>query len=585
MTDNKNNKTEHYRRTGLRFVFFTTPVFVFFFLYISIARSFNLTDFSNLALGLGIFHMATVEILSYRYIKGLVEVNRHQVRSLLWLLIFNNLPFFCFWIYQLGELRSIMYIAGITSTMALFSIASFRQSLLYNALMSLLMLLGAYMALLAGKIDTIGSDIAHVAILFSVSTWLSFLADVFTKQRHKLGEVVRDLNDSKTDLADESAAKSEFLAKMSHEIRTPMNGVLGMLQLLMVDETQTQRLHYLQTAHNSGRALLSVMDDILDFSKIEAKRLQLERIPFDIHQLLQECITVFTPNANEKNLQLDMTIEPGSPRWVYGDPTRIRQIFINLLSNAVKFTDKGGVILTAAALSNDSEQVNWKISVIDTGIGITADQQKTLFESFKQADSSTTRRFGGTGLGLSICKELAELMGGSVKLQGQRLVGSCFTVMLPLEKVADDQLPELSYANGKTQAYFQQGLTALVVDDNAVNRMVIHAMLNKLSVENLVFSSGKEFLQFVRSGDSEFDFVLMDCEMPDLNGYQTTELYRQWERAEEREERPVIALTAHVESSYLDRCLESGMSDYLLKPLDLDQLMVKLQQHRTENIV
>lgn len=577
------NKSEHYRRIGLRFVYFTTPVFSLFFVCIALARTVQLTDFSNQVLYMGMAYMAAVQFFNYLYIRSLNVVTRHHIRLLLWLLVINNLPFFCYWVFYLGDLRSLMYVAAVTSTMALFSIATMLQSIIYNAVLSCLLLITVYIAAGTGKWIDIGSDMAHIAVLFSVTSWLSFLADVFTKQRHKLGEVVKDLNSSKDALGEESLAKSEFLAKMSHEIRTPMNGVLGMLQLLMEDEKEPTRQHYLQTAHNSGRALLSVMNDILDFSKIEAQRLELENIAFDMHQLLHECITVFTPNAKEKNLLLDITIEPGTPQWVMGDPTRIRQILINLLSNAVKFTDKGGVIMTAAVL-DDSEQVNWKISVIDTGIGITASQQTKLFESFQQADSSTTRRFGGTGLGLSICKQLTELMGGTIQLQGQQSVGSCFTVELPLQKVepsdvvdADDECNEKNILQAKD-------LTALVVDDNDVNRMVIHAMLNRLSIENLVFASGKEFLQFVRSAEKDFvfDFVLMDCEMPDMNGYQTTRLYRQWENENQQREKPVIALTAHVQPSYLEHCLESGMTDYLIKPLDLDELLLKLQQHSHE---
>ena len=579
MSSDRQTGSEHYREVGKRFVYFTVPIYTLFFLIIIAARHLGLSHFSDQSLWLSLFHIAGIEALTFLYCHHAPCLNRQDIKQLLWLLIINNMPFFCFWTYHLGEIHSIMYMIAITCTMSLFTIATLRQSLLYNGILALLLLLTSYLASAGGSHYPMTTDIIHIGVLLCVSAWLSFLADVFTRQRHKLSQVVEDLHASQEALAQESHAKNEFFAKMSHEIRTPMNGVLGMLQLLIHDETDKDKQHYLHTAHNSGRALLAVINDILDFSKIEAGAVQLEHISFDLPQLLEECATVFTPNANEKNLQLLTDIKPNLPQWVIGDPSRLRQIIMNLLSNAIKFTELGQVTLLVSLSQTDQEKEQGEqklpllISIIDSGIGISEQQQQHLFTSFQQADSSTTRRFGGTGLGLSICKQLIELMHGKISITSSAGHGARFDVELTLRRSNEQQ----SVLTQESPCIAKVRLRALVVDDNKVNRMVIQAMLGKLDIDNLLFSSGLAFLDHVKKHHESFDVILMDCEMPGIDGFEATRLYRQWESQQGSQRKTIIALTAHNEESYFERCLQQGMNHTLVKPLDMDELVVLLQ--------
>lgn len=578
---------KHYRRIGLNFAYFTCPVYCLFFVIIGIAKAIDLTNVSYTALFISSLHIFITEAIILVYIHYHKYISRHHIRRLLWFLITNNVPFFVFWVYQLGELRSIMYVAAITSTISLFTLAHFRQSLYYNVVLAISLLSASILSPYTEQnLQTIGSDAIHLTVFFVVATWLSFLADVFTQQRAKLSSVVKQLRLNEKQLAKESAAKTEFLAKMSHEIRTPMNGVLGMLQVLMQDEKEPERSQYLETAHNSGRALLSVINDILDFSKIESGHLQLEKIAFDMQHLLQESITVFKPTATEKNLQLECNIHEDCPHWVIGDPTRTRQILLNLLSNAIKFTDKGTVSLdcqTQRIPANPHAEAlyyNWTITVTDSGIGINSEQQERLFESFQQADCSTSRRFGGSGLGLAICKQLIDMMQGDIEINSQEGQGSSFVIHLSLPAANDINInnAQTEDTNKNTIMRFSD-LTALIVDDNPINIMVIQAMLKQLNIHNHSFSSGQAFLDYTSADIDHYDFVLMDCEMPELNGYQTTELFRQWERQHNKARTTIIALTAHAIQSYLEQCQTSGMDDFLIKPLDLDELAIKLQLH------
>ena len=567
--------TAHYRKAGYRFVYFTVPVYVMFFVVAGYARTIGLTSFPDWAFYSSMAHIALAELLAIAFVTTASSFSREKVTWLLWIMIINNLFFFPFWLYHLDNIHHMMYLISITSTIAMFTVANFWQSAIYNGILTTLLLTTAVIAKSHGEIISIHADIVYAIVFLIVALWLSFLANVYTKQRKRLVSVVNQLKISQEKLQMESQAKSDFLAKMSHEIRTPMNGVLGMIQLLKDDEPDILRKKYLITAHNSGVALMGVINDILDFSKIEAGFLDIESIDMDIHQLLSDCCDVLRLAAEEKGITLNCTLRFDGPRYVLGDPTRIRQIVLNLLSNAIKFTDKGGVELIAEMNKSDRNTSFLVVNIIDTGIGITDGQKQKLFQSFHQANSSTSREYGGTGLGLAICKQLTEMMGGHIEVNSIIDKGSEFSFTLPLP---DSQHVEARLSHTHTLPNNLKDLHVAVVDDNAVNRMVINGLLDKLNIQNMCFDSGKAFLDYADESINDIDLIFMDCEMPELNGYQTAQRFRQLEKVKGKAATPIVALTAHIVKRYLDQCYDSGMDDVLVKPVNLHSLANKINQ-------
>jgi signal transduction histidine kinase/ligand-binding sensor domain-containing protein/ActR/RegA family two-component response regulator len=374
-----------------------------------------------------------------------------------------------------------------------------------------------------------------------------------------------------------NAAKSKFLAMMSHELRTPMNGVLGMAQALKLSPLNAEQVGQVEMILRSGDSLMTILNDILDVSKIEAGKLELEVTTFDLIEVGQSVHDLWSHVASEKGVELTYDVDPDTPRWVSGDPTRVRQIMLNLVSNALKFTQIGRVNIQIAPYRSGV-----RIEVSDTGIGMTPDQQQRLFQSFSQADASTTRRFGGTGLGLSICKQLSELMGGDVSLISAVGEGSTFTVHLPLP-AAD--APELKSAG--EDALDQPPLTGvhvLVVDDNPINLAVARAILEAFGADVSTADDGAEALELLRATAS-FDVVLMDLQMPRMNGREVVAQIRSGQAGLATV--PVIALTADVLGD--DALLRLGFDAVQTKPIDasalIESIFKVLDAAATRNVI
>jgi len=366
---------------------------------------------------------------------------------------------------------------------------------------------------------------------------------------------------------DANHAKSKFLATMSHEIRTPLNGVLGMAQAMAADELSPVQRERLDVVRQSGQGLLAILNDILDISKIEAGKLELEQIQFSLSEVLIGCHAAFTPIAERNGLSFNLAIDPDARGIYEGDPTRVRQICYNLISNAVKFTESGEV-----KVSIKKNEDGICLSVRDTGIGLSPEQVSKLFEKFAQADASTTRRFGGTGLGLSIVQHLIKAMGGDISVESTPGQGSTFIVTLPMPRISDEpqartpQVDQPSLALDLSTANFR----VLVAEDNSVNQLVIKTILHQAGITPTIVSNGLLAVE-AWTGD-DWDIILMDIQMPEMDGVTATRAIRNAESAGSRRRTPIIALTANAMTDQVAEYRTAGFDGHVAKPIEAERL-------------
>ncbi|HZT37247.1 MAG TPA: ATP-binding protein [Bryobacteraceae bacterium] len=369
-----------------------------------------------------------------------------------------------------------------------------------------------------------------------------------------------------------SQAKSEFLANISHELRTPMNGVIGMLDVVLQDALTPQQRDQLETARRSAYFLLAIVNDLLDLSKIEAGKMAIERIAFDLRALIRDCIECHAPTASRKGIELNSSLAASVPDFVTGDPLRIRQIITNLLSNAIKFTERGRVQLDVSTATLPNGLIELQMNVSDTGPGIPADKLSLIFEKFMQVDNSVSRRFGGVGLGLAITRRLVELHGGAIRVRSEVGRGSVFSFTLLCERAqrpAAEAAPDAG-VDAQAAALAPVGPRILVVEDNAINQKVVTAILAKKHLDVAVAADGEEAIRVLEAAERPFSLILMDVQMPVLDGLEATRLIRsdpRWAHI------PIIAMTAHAMNGDRERCLRAGMNDYLSKPVHATHLL------------
>jgi len=405
----------------------------------------------------------------------------------------------------------------------------------------------------------------------TLATSFNQMTDTLEQNIHELKQTEENLKKEKERAEASEKAKQLFLANMSHEIRTPMNGILGFAKLLEESLKDKDQLEYIRVIIKSGDDLLVILNDILDFSRMEAGKIIFERTPFSLSDIIRSTVKMMESKSNQKNLRISTQIDEKIPEILVGDPVRLNQILLNLISNAIKFTEKGEINISVNCVEGVKNKLLLKFSIKDTGIGIPLEKQRKIFESFEQAAADTSRRFGGTGLGLSIVKQLVELQHGEISVKSKPGEGSDFYFKLPFSSAITKKLPgngdrrEIVVHNGKD-------VRVLVVEDNPINQMLVVKVLQKEGFETDVAENG--IIALDKYEKNNYDVVLMDLQMPLMDGYETTHNIRALMTSKKNV--PIIAMTAHTIKGEVERCIEAGMNDFISKPFDKHELYQKI---------
>jgi two-component system sensor histidine kinase/response regulator len=390
-------------------------------------------------------------------------------------------------------------------------------------------------------------------------------------------EIAKNQADVAKEIAERAnKAKSEFLANISHEIRTPINAIMGFTQITLNTTLTNEQLDYLTQVYSSSEALLAIINDLLDISKIEAGKLSMESINFCLDDILKHLSELLRIKVEEKGLALCINVNGKVPRYLVGDSLRLKQILLNLTTNAIKFTETGDIVIEVNLVTMEKEYVTLDFSVKDTGIGISQEAIPYLFEPFTQADSSTTRKFGGTGLGLAICKQLTNMMGGYIWVDSQPGKGSTFNFTAVFEQQVepsnDNSVLHKEIDITTTTKSFK-GKRILLVEDNRMNQLIARKMMEGCGLVVDIADNGKKAVAMV--AENNFDAVLMDIQMPEMDGYEATQLIRKYPQ---NNELPVIAMTAYAISDVREKCFAAGMNDYVTKPINMEQFFVTLEK-------
>ena len=405
-----------------------------------------------------------------------------------------------------------------------------------------------------------------LAIILSLTAVAIVFRDINTRTR-----LENELRVAKQRSDENAIIKEQFMANMSHEIRTPLNAIIGFSNLLSKTNLQEPQREHLQAIHNSSQNLLNIVNDVLDFSKLEAGQLSIEKISFDLHQILQQIKVMFQPKALEKNISFNVLTEQAVPQFVFGDPNRLQQVLINIVNNAVKFTEQGQVTLRCELKSIEHDVAALVFRVQDTGIGIAADKLNDVFERFKQASSDTTRKYGGTGLGLSIVKDLVERQNGSISVKSKVGQGSEFTVQISYPLSFETE--STGTATSATAVSFEgKQLKVLLAEDNVLNQKLAGTYLQQVGLLVDIVSDGAEAINKISK--QHYDLILMDIHMPVLDGYLATESIRK----DLKNNTPIVAMTANTLEGEKEKCLQLGMNDYLSKPFKEQELIAILQK-------